>query len=152
MSPTTSLTLYVRPVITRFVIAKLGDLERVQYTSCGVELWQVLNTELQLPVAHVSTDRRDKPTPRLFVNVLAPDAAPIDVTTNNLVSSRMERIFRADLCRTIDFIRGYMRIGKKEAIEYFAQVNGIHIGVDVPFHSLQRLYWKHEKKSAIARA
>jgi len=143
------LSIHVRPCIQKYALAQLGDPERIQETSRGVQLWQMLNREIQLPVAGVVNDYLElqtRPSNELKVVVVThKPPAPPEGWHGRVVRS-LEHTFRDDLCLQVDYMRAKARLPIKRCILFFLDRNGIHAGEDVNYHSVQRMYWIYERR------
>lgn len=148
MSATHRVTLYVRPYIQAFMLAKCGDATRVVHTSCGLDLWKSLTVNLGVPVLGLDNDyaqRQGRPTSQLGVFV----RHPLEVTEamNSRISLEAEETFRRDLVNYVTHMRGFTNIEKKKAIITYLEMCGV-TPLHLDFQSAKRMLWKHERREA----
>lgn len=147
-----AITLYVKPYISKFVVARLARIERFDATSW--QLQKMLQAQLRhrvLNVVNTYVPSVDKPIWKVIVMVEHDARFSLDPTQDRRqhINLELNKAFMAEMFQWVDF---YRSLGNKArvSLELFRRHYSI-TEEDHHFHSAERLYQLYCQRTGKSR-
>ncbi len=153
-----TVTLYVKPYIYRYVVAKLADPARMATDRCALVLRADLERLLhQLVVGVEHVDRYDlsgdrEPRTQLVLQLDHPwkPSDRAERVSRDSINSYLEHSFRQEMFVWVDFYRRSMRLCTVEAIQKFFAHYDVRVQ-DYNLGSAKQTYNRYRRRDARGR-
>jgi hypothetical protein len=150
-----AVTLYVKPYIYRYVVAKLADPERMARDASCFRLLEDLQRVFGRWIERVDDSgarANGQPNGRVVIVLNAPWdlAATKERDERHRINAMLERTFLQEMYIWVDFYRRSMGVHKKKAMQLFFDT--YHLSEeDYQLESAMRVYRKHHRRTKRVR-
>jgi hypothetical protein len=160
MAPTpTCVTLYLSPYLRLYLLAKLGDRDRVATDADAVSLWTRLGEMLGGRLVQVRNDYAERPSMygvvQLYVEledgvrlVPAPNGRLMHIER---VHGELQRRYMLEMYHQVDWFRQVLGLSARKGLELFRMQYSI-TEEDHAFSTAERMYQRHCQRAGLSRS